>query len=124
MGREHNKNYNLIANTGHSPSAVSMSDQRRRRWANIETVLGKCPVFAGNFIANTKHSPNVGTLLGQRRRRWANIVPALGEVGQLKYTTSQQTQDVKLMLFQCRANVADGGPTLKQHWLNVSCLLG
>ena len=120
MGRAHDIHYNP-ANTGQSPNAVSKLDQRRRRWANIETVLGKCPVFAGNFIANTKHSPNVGTLLGQRRRRWASNVLALGGLGQLKYTTSQRTQDVKLMLFQCRANVADSGPTLKQHWFNVSC---
>ena len=36
------------ANTRHSPNAVSMLVQRRRRWANIETALGECPVFAGN----------------------------------------------------------------------------
>ena len=34
-------------NTGHSPNAVSMLAQRRRRCANIETALGECPVFAG-----------------------------------------------------------------------------
>ena len=28
------------------------------------------------------------------------------------------------MLFYCWADVEDGGPTLKQHWVNVSCLLG
>ena len=27
-----------------------------------------------------------------------------------------------LMLFQCWATVCDAGPTLKQHWFNVSCL--
>ena len=27
-------------------------------------------------------------------------------------------------LNQCWADVEDGGPTLKQHWFNVSCLLG
>ena len=31
--------------TGHSPNAVSMLGQRRRRWANIETALDECPVF-------------------------------------------------------------------------------
>ena len=35
------------ANTGHSLNAVSMLGQRRRRWANIETVLSECPVFSG-----------------------------------------------------------------------------
>ena len=28
------------------------------------------------------------------------------------------------MLFQCWASVKDGGPTLKQHWVNTSCLMG
>ena len=28
------------------------------------------------------------------------------------------------MLCQCWATVGDGGPTLKQHWVNASCLLG
>ena len=28
------------------------------------------------------------------------------------------------MLFQCWASVEDGGPILKQHWVNASCLLG
>ena len=35
------------ANTGNSPTAVSMLGQRRRRCVNIETALGECPVFAG-----------------------------------------------------------------------------
>ena len=34
-------------NTGHSPNALSMLGQRLRRWPNIETALGECPVFAG-----------------------------------------------------------------------------
>ena len=32
----------VSANTRHSPNAVSMLGQRRRRWASIETALGKC----------------------------------------------------------------------------------
>ena len=28
------------------------------------------------------------------------------------------------VLVQCWASVADGGTTLFQHWINVSCLLG
>ena len=28
------------------------------------------------------------------------------------------------MLFQCWANVFNAGPTLKQHWVDTSCLLG
>ena len=37
----------IPANTGHSPNAVSMLGQHRRRCVNIETALGECPVFAG-----------------------------------------------------------------------------
>ena len=28
------------------------------------------------------------------------------------------------MLFYCWADIEDSGPTLKQHWVNVSCLPG
>ena len=28
------------------------------------------------------------------------------------------------MLIQCWATVNDAGPTVNQHWFNVSCLLG
>ena len=34
---------------------------------------------------------------------------------------AQQTRYIDPMLFQCWSSVADGGPTLKQHWVNVSC---
>ena len=34
--------------------------------------------------------------------------------------TSQQTRDVNPMLFYCRADVRDGWPTFKQHWIIVS----
>ena len=27
------------------------------------------------------------------------------------------------MMFQCWPTVLDAGPTLKQHWVNASCLL-
>ena len=36
----------------------------------------------------------------------------------LKQST-QQTQDADLLLVQCWTTVADGGPTLKQYWVNV-----
>ena len=37
---------------------------------------------------------------------------------------AQQTRDVEPVLVLCWASVADGGPELDQHWVNVSCLLG
>ena len=54
---------------GHSPDAVSMLGQRRRRCAKIETALGECPVFVG-----TRHWTNVELVLAQR---WSNIDPTL-----------------------------------------------
>ena len=39
-------------------------------------------------------------------------------------TGTQQTQGIHQMLFQCWAIVKDGGPTLKQYWVNSWCLLG
>ena len=35
---------------------------------------------------------------------------------------SHQTRDIGPMLCQCRSAVYDVGPTLNQHWFNVSCL--
>ena len=35
-----------------------------------------------------------------------------------------KTPDVDPMLLWCWASVADGGPTLQQHWVSVLCLLG
>ena len=40
----------IPANTWHSPKAVSTLAHRLRRWPNIETALGECPVFAGMVI--------------------------------------------------------------------------
>ena len=37
---------------------------------------------------------------------------------------SRHTRGIHPMLFQCWASVEDGGPTLKRHWINASCLLG
>ena len=45
---------------------------------------------------------------------WKYIIPAM----------AQQARGVDPMLVYCWASVADGGPTLKQHWFNVSFLLG
>ena len=37
---------------------------------------------------------------------------------------SQQSRDIRPMLNQRGPSVVDDGPTLIQHWVNVSCLLG
>ena len=36
---------------------------------------------------------------------------------------SQQTRHIHPMLVQCCVSVADSGPAMYQHWVNVSCLL-
>ena len=58
-----------------------MMDQRRRCWADVEKMLYKCLVFAGqeDFLPNVVHLSNVGSMLGQRRRRWPNIKTALDQ---------------------------------------------
>ena len=33
--------------------------------------------------------------------------------------TTQPTRDIETKLFYCWASVTDGGPTIKQHWVNV-----
>ena len=37
---------------------------------------------------------------------------------------SKQTRHIHPMLKQCSVSVADSVPTVYQHWVNVSCLLG
>ena len=41
----------ILTNMWYSPNTVSMLALRLRRWPNIETALGECPVFA--ILANT-----------------------------------------------------------------------
>ena len=41
------KNVMNPANTRHGPNVGSMLGQRRRRWPNIDSTLGRCLVFAG-----------------------------------------------------------------------------
>ena len=38
-------------------------------------------------------------------------------------TDTQYSGHPANVLFKCWASVVDGGPTLKEHWFNVSCLL-
>ena len=75
-------------------------------------------------------------MLAQRRRQWPIITSALGQCIVLpceiwdgkrhphshRHAASQKTRCNHPMLFQCRASVADCGSTLKQHWVNTTCL--
>ena len=63
--------------------AAVMLGQRRRRWANITSILCVCLVFAWprriywSFPAGTISWINVGYPLVHRLRRWTNSKPAL-----------------------------------------------
>ena len=80
--------------TGHTPLTLL------RRWVNCIMIVNITLIYIGleTLFRNTHIKPMTKRL-------------------------SQQTRDVQPMLFECWANVVDGGPTFKQHWLNVSCLL-
>ena len=41
-----------------------------------------------------------------------------------RHVALSENSDIQAMLFQCWATVVDGGPTLKQHCVHVSWLLG
>ena len=69
-------------------------------WPNIDLVL----VRVDDLITST-------SLLFTRNRAYAHV-------------PVQQTREINPMLVQCWASIVDGGPTLYQHWLDASCLLG
>ena len=52
-------------------------------------------------------------------------LPDIGSVSACTaWLAAQQTRGVEPVLVLCWASVADGGPELDQHWVNLSCLLG
>ena len=56
-------------------------------------------------------------------RRLSNLSFYLSLLSRITLT-SQQTRDIDQMLLLCWVSVVDGGPTLQQHLVNISCLLG
>ena len=53
-----------------------MVDQRRRRWATIETALGEFPVFAGKVLRNVYHlTPALDQSLVLRGGFQGNVPP-------------------------------------------------
>ena len=56
------------------------------------------------------------TMMGMVYRK----VPSVGDC----FDITRQTRYVHPMLIQCWASVADGGPILNQHWVNVLCSRG
>ena len=78
------------ANTRRWTNVGLMLGQRRRRWANINTTLVQCLVFAG-----ISHYQPVLVNTTQQTRYW--------------------TRSIKAMLHSCWATF----PTLNHNWLNV-----
>ena len=76
---------------------------RLRRWPNIDPTLGECPVISGR-LPHYKHINRsiVCCIFSQAHpiKRYVDPMPAY-----------------------CWAGVADGGPTICQHSVNV-CLMG
>ena len=46
------------------------------------------------------------------------------KISRAEYNLSRQTRDINLVLVQCWTSVADAEPTLFQHCIYISCLLG
>ena len=78
-------------------------------WVVATSTDMKCPSW----------TPSGGTGWGDSTDPPSMCAQARGDA-----STPQQTQVIDPMLVQCWASVVDGGPTLDQHWVYVSCLLG
>ena len=65
-------------------------------------------------VANINHWPDVHSIWDYCQWCSRDIEPM----------QQHQTQDVYSMLVQCWPDIYDVDPTLKQHWVNISCLLG
>ena len=59
----------------------------------------------------------------QHRRRWPNIYIGFHLLIYEALNLTVETRGVEPVLVLCWASVANGGPELDQHWVNVSCLL-
>ena len=93
--------------------------------------------FRGVTSLHAGKIANVGLMSGQRHRRWANVEPTSGflrsvcnissstrhpPVGKLCDVPANTRRSTNIALFW--VSVEDGGPTVRQHWFNVSRLLG
>ena len=78
-----------------------MLAQRRRQWPSITSALGQCIVFSG--VSGTGIESVTRIVTGMQ---------------QSENTVGLQSPN----LFLSRASVEDCGSTLKQHWVNATCL--
>ena len=63
---------------GPLPNAVSMLGQRLRRWTNIETALGECPVFEwvppNNRLISVTDSESYRSTVNKRCMIWIDLL--------------------------------------------------
>ena len=99
----------------------------RRWWPNVNPILGQC-------LVSTVLVEVIYFVLGDYPKTLVqfciNITTTVGRsvvwIQMYMYTIDQvqQARDIDPMLIQWLASVADGGPTIKQQWVDVPCLLG
>ena len=82
------------------------------RWIPKKIIIG---LNETKNACKSSHKPN---------NLYFNIINRIQQVACRGVCISQQTRDVDPTLVQCWADVVDGGTTLSQHWVSLSCLLG
>ena len=94
----------------------------------IHTSYWSCWEYSWTYESRSS-TINTGTLpqtwrlssyLSKHRRPQRDIV----RLTECSFSPAQKTRTFETMLFQCWDGVRDGGPTLKQHWVIVSRVLG
>ena len=122
-------NHNSIVTEGSPKSGLCLTLIKWLQWSSIVhsaiySTMHSTPLNSFGHCISTTPMTNIWP------DRYSNPVP-LSFVPQPDWmfhrvivVHSQQTRDMAPMLFWCSADVEDGVPTSKQHWINISCLLG
>ena len=94
------------------------------RWTSYTPSYTRCrPTHPILVKCGPASKPIAGSMPVNRLRRWPNTTPTLG----LWNTLTQLPGEHVVIFTQCCFNVGttvfDAGPTLRQHWMIVLCLL-
>ena len=79
------------------------------------------------FMYNTSslHTYNLNQMIAKKRSDCVGYDHLLINESEFKMSCiTQLTRDIDPMLAKCRPTVYDAEPTLNEHWVNVSYLLG
>ena len=111
---------------------LNVAPSNMRCWTSDSLMLGQCRRWwagIGVSATPTQHKATID-FTADFRWPWQQLGdPPRGQSSQcLSFLNSdcttaytQQTQDLEPTLIYCWSSVVDGGPTLQQHWFNVSC---